>query len=178
MEKHNGTPVYLAGPDIFRPNPTEFGKTLKAICLEFGLTGQYPLDNQIDLSGLDNGPAKGLKIFQADIQLINQSEAVVANISPFRGISADPGTAVEIGYAVALGKPVVVYSDDLSVYSERAAELGFGGDGWELEDFGLSDNLMLMGGSIDQKVHGSFRDAVEALSDYLWVLKNGTLESK
>lgn len=176
MKKHEGVKVYLAGPDIFRPNPEAFGNELKKICSEFGLVGCYPLDNQIDLSGFKSGPEKGMRIYQADIDLIHQCDAVVANISPFRGISADPGTAVEIGYATALGKPVAVYSNDLSIYSQRAAENGFGGDGWHLENFSLCDNLMLMGGAIDQKVHPSFGHAVEALSDYLWVLKSGTLK--
>jgi nucleoside 2-deoxyribosyltransferase len=36
------------------------------------------------------------------------------NCSPFRGVSLDAGTAYEIGYACALGKPVFGYSNVLA----------------------------------------------------------------
>jgi nucleoside 2-deoxyribosyltransferase len=39
--------VYLAGPDVFRPNAKEHGEKLKAICLKHGLEGLYPLDKEI-----------------------------------------------------------------------------------------------------------------------------------
>ena len=62
--------VYLAGPDIFLPNPIEHGEKLKKICTKYGLQGLYPLDNQFDLSNLNRGPDKAIKIYQADVELI------------------------------------------------------------------------------------------------------------
>ena len=36
--------VYLAGPDVFLPEPTLWLERKKAICAGFGLTGVSPLD--------------------------------------------------------------------------------------------------------------------------------------
>jgi nucleoside 2-deoxyribosyltransferase len=44
---------------------------------------------------------------------------VLANLNPFRGAEPDSGTCVEIGYALALGKRVVGYADDLRPLRER-----------------------------------------------------------
>ena len=54
-----------------------------------------------------------------DRRLIDSCRALLANVTPFRGPSADVGTAWEMGYASGQGKPVVAYSDDLSVYREK-----------------------------------------------------------
>jgi nucleoside 2-deoxyribosyltransferase len=62
----------------------------------------------------------------------------------------DPGTAWEIGYAVARGLPVFAYSHDLRAYAERVGQTGQGprgpvdADGLLVEDFGLVENLMIV----------------------------------
>ena len=45
--------IYLAGPDVFRPDAPAWGLSLKALCREFGFDGLFPLDNAApeDLSG-------------------------------------------------------------------------------------------------------------------------------
>ena len=146
--------VYLAGPDIFLPNPIEHGEKLKKICTKYGLQGLYPLDNQFDLSDLKRGPDKAIKIYQADIELINASDCLVANLSPFRGVSADPGTCFELGYAVAQNKPVAIYSNDTREYKHKLKDLNLSEDDWSVEDLGLTDNLMLIASSqnVVQKV--------------------------
>jgi hypothetical protein len=75
---------------------------------------------------------------------------VLANLNPFRGAEPDSGTCVEIGYALALGKPVVGYAADLLPLRERTNASGPGADGryrdvdgMVVEDFGLPLNLML-----------------------------------
>ena len=81
------------------------------------------------------------------------SDAVVANLTPFRGISADVGTAYEMGWAFARGLPVFAWSDDLRPICERVATARPGPDGgliddadWEVENFDRPDNLMLTEG--------------------------------
>jgi hypothetical protein len=75
---------------------------------------------------------------------------VLANLNPFRGAEPDSGTCVEIGYALALGKPVIGYAADLRPLRERLHASGPGADGryrdgagMVVEDFGLPLNLML-----------------------------------
>ena len=155
--------VYLAGPDIFLPNPIEHGEKLKKICTKYGLQGLYPLDNQFDLSDLKRGPDKAIKIYQADIELINASDCLVANLSPFRGASADPGTCFELGYAVAQNKPVSIYSNDTREYKNKLKDLNLLEDDWSVEDMGLTDNLMLIAPA-QNVVHDTFESAIADLS--------------
>jgi len=155
--------VYLAGPDIFLPNPIEHGEKLKKICTKYGLQGLYPLDNQFDLSDLKKGPDKAIKIYQADIELINASDCLVANLSPFRGVSADPGTCFELGYAVAQNKPVAIYSNDTREYKHKLKDLHLSEDDWSVEDMGLTDNLMLIAPT-KNVVHHIFEAAIADLS--------------
>ena len=46
--------IYLAGPDVFRPDAFEQGERLKALCAEFGLRGLYPLDHSVP-EGIEDG---------------------------------------------------------------------------------------------------------------------------
>src|SRR5262245_51292625 len=92
--------LYLAGPEVFRRDAAEEGERLKRLCEEAGAIGLHPLQ------------AEGADIRRGCIELIHQADAVVANISPFRGEHMDPGTAFEIGYAEAVGKPVYLWSTE------------------------------------------------------------------
>lgn len=95
--------IYLAGPDVFRRDAKCAGKRLKTICGEFGLCGLYPLDGEpIDLSR----PNASKLIYNANVNKLRAADAIVANITPFRGPHMDPGTAFEIGYARHAGLPV------------------------------------------------------------------------
>ena len=141
--------VYLAGPDVFLPDALAVGRRKVEICAAHGLTGLYPLDNVIDLSAAD----ASLAIFKANEAMINAADAIIANLTPFRGAGADPGTVYELGYAAARGKFCLGYSNDPADYAERVrrytevtARTGHlvDADGLTVEDFGLNDNLMLI----------------------------------
>ena len=62
-------------------------------------------------------------IFLQNVALIEKSAIVLANIVPFRGPSADPGTVWEIGYAYAKGIPVICYGS-AGTYLERCRAAG------------------------------------------------------
>jgi nucleoside 2-deoxyribosyltransferase len=64
--------------------------------------------------------------------------SVVANLTPFRGPSADPGTVYELGWMIGRGKRALGYSNDPRDLAARVAP-----DGLAVEDFGEADNLML-----------------------------------
>jgi nucleoside 2-deoxyribosyltransferase len=89
---------------------------------------------------------------------MRDADAIIANLTPFRGPSADAGTIYELGFMRALGKKVLGYSNVAADFVPRT--LGFlgggahrdGGGRWRdaadmaVEDFGLADNLMIDGG--------------------------------
>lgn len=129
--------VYLAGPEVFWPDPERAGRTKKAVCAAHGLRALYPMDTALDLDGLD--PAgQAAAIFHANVALMEQADALIANLTPFRGPGCDPGTAFEVGFMHAQGKPVFAYSTDARDYAGRVRP-----DGMVIEDFGLPENLML-----------------------------------
>jgi nucleoside 2-deoxyribosyltransferase len=133
--------VYLAGPGVFRPDPVAFGRALKTKCGKAGLEGCFPMDSTIE-EGTRLETARA--IYLANVALIDSVQAVIADISPFRGPNMDPGTAWEIGYGIAKGLPVFAWSDDSRVLIERTERNGDrDADGWHIENFGLSENLMI-----------------------------------
>lgn len=140
----NDPVVYLAGPDVFLPEPLARAEALKLICRRHGLLGVSPLDGLPGEPDGQDAPA----IANRNERHIRQCSAVLANLTPFRGPSADAGTAYEVGFARALGRPVFGYACAPSDYAARVRAMpGAGGqrdrDGLLIEDFGLCDNLMI-----------------------------------
>jgi len=150
-EKGARLKVYLAGPDVFFPNPQEVGLKKKSICAEYGFEGLFPLDNEISASNLGKSET-AQAIFEANCDLMDTADFIIANMMPFRGVSTDAGTAFEVGYMYAQGKPVFGYGADGLAYLERVIKADLGGEigtpndrqGMHIEDFGLTDNLMLV----------------------------------
>ncbi len=150
---HRPPRLYLAGPDVFQPDARAHGRALQALCAAQGAIGLFPLDNEI--TGATDLPGA---IRDANIAMIASCDALLANMTPFRGPSMDPGTAYEMGVAAALGKIVVGYTDDPRSYVARVrgfcavtrSETGTLRDpqGMEVEAFGvdLADNLMMARG--------------------------------
>ena len=140
--------VYLAGPEVFLPDAVEIGQRKVEMCQRHGMIGLFPLD--LDAP---SGPATSAAIFGACLSAMREADAVIANLTPFRGVGADPGTAFELGFMLALGKPVFGYTNDPAAHLERV-RAGYGplalkgdqlwaSDGNAVEDFELFDNLML-----------------------------------
>lgn len=42
--------LYLAGPDVFRPQPAAHGEVLKTMCAEYGFVGLYPSTTSLFLN--------------------------------------------------------------------------------------------------------------------------------
>ena len=96
------TRVYLAGPEVFLPEAWQVAERKKAICHQHGFNGVVALDTTLDLTGVVAREA-GYRISQANETLIRSCELLVANLTPFRGPSADVGTAYELGFMRGLG---------------------------------------------------------------------------
>lgn len=153
MADRNARPkVYLAGPDVFYPDARQRGAELCRLCEANGFVGLYPLNAPLP-------PAvepRSLAIYQANRALIDQADAVVANLRDWRGHEPDSGTVWEAAYALACGKPVVGYLPSGHSLRERMASVaptGQDAEGNEVEDFGLPLNLMLAH-SLTAIVHG------------------------
>ncbi len=143
--------IYLAGPEVFFPDATEQGETKKRLCAEYGFQGIYPLDNVIE--GAEHLSAQEIarRISHANERLMRSCDLLIANCTPFRGVSMDVGTAFEIGFMQALGRPVLGYSNTPVDYATRvrqATEVARAS--WDqesnvaaIEDFGLAENLMI-----------------------------------
>jgi nucleoside 2-deoxyribosyltransferase len=141
--------IYLAGPDVFLPDALEIGRRKVELCTRHGLSGLYPLDSAVDRAASD----VSLQIFRGNEAMMIEADAIIANLTPFRGPGADPGTVYELGYMVGRGKLCFGYSNDPSSYADRVR--GFtevnardgrlvDAAGLTVEDFGLSDNLMMI----------------------------------
>lgn len=156
--------VYLAGPDVFRPNAKEHGEYLRKVANDIALSAHFPLDAKITLTGKRH--EDGLRIYQANKDLIDECDGVVANLNPFRGPSADVGTVWEIGYAAGRGKPVVGYSMEWAThYRDRVISMGIPHDGMLLEDFIMTDNLMIVGGC--SSIEPTYWDALRVIKRLL-----------
>lgn len=139
--------IYLAGFDVFRVDAVARGAELKRLCTQYGFEGLYPLDNALPAEL--RGAEAAHWIYEQNIALIRDADLVVANLNTFRGHEPDSGTAFEIGFAIALEKPVWAYLDEAraivdQVPHERNAQgIAIDTHGWIVEDFGLPRNLML-----------------------------------
>lgn len=172
--------LYLAGPGVFLPDAEAHGDRRKARLAQlsaeadwpFTLVGLYPLDNSIP----DFAPDRrtGIAIYHANMRQIRAAHGVLANMVRFRSPSMDVGTAFEMGVARGLGKPVFGFYDAEPFYGQAetpgfyAARLSrFYGlddayperdlDGLTVENFQMSDNLMMIG-ALDDAGYGVAAD--------------------
>lgn len=148
--------LYLAGPEVFLPNARDVLDAKAAMTRAYGFEPICPGDIFIE-------PAPtlhefGLKISAVDEGMMNAADGVIANLTPFRGIAADPGTAFELGYMCAQGKLVAAYTNNAANHFDRTTDYYNGAvreaqdgrkrgpDGMSLENFDMIENLMLHGG--------------------------------
>lgn len=154
--------VYLAGPDVFHPDHAHIFAERSAMCRRYGLEPLVPLDNKATTSA---------EIYQSNVKLLDSCDAVIANVTPFRGPHCDVGTAWEIGYAVARGTAVFAFSEAVESLLDRVVggRRGIRSDarGMFVEDFGLPENLMIVEGLVMRTVHRTFESAAEAAAAYL-----------
>ena len=147
--------IYLAGPEVFLPDAVAVGAAKIALCRAMGFTGLYALEPAEAPPADAPALARATAIFRNCLAQMTDADCAIANLTPFRGLGADPGTAFEVGYMVAAGKPVYGYTNDGGSLEARVraaaggalTPAGNGGwrdpEGLEVEAFGLAENLML-----------------------------------
>lgn len=128
--------LYLAGPEVFLPDPQAHAAQQRALCEQYGFTPLHPIDNgsasgaqsvealrrlyeAVRLYRTDTQPALmalpsedmrcAMKIYLGNIKYVCACDIVVANCNAFRGALVDDGTAYELGLGHGLGKPTYGY---------------------------------------------------------------------
>ncbi len=148
------TRVYLAGPDVFLPEAGAWLERKKAICAGYRLVGVSPLDTPAHEPAAWADLPDWRRIALCNEAHIRSCAAVIANLTPFRGPSADVGTVYEVGFARGLGLKLFGYATVTAAFLDRTLSSVGGGrqdpDGswWDhegllVEQFGLFDNLMI-----------------------------------
>ncbi len=143
--------VYLAGPDVFLPDPDARGARLKEVCARHGLHGR--LSRSIRCPAEPDSWSSLLeweRIALRNEAHIRSCDALIANLTPFRGASADVGTVFELGFMRALGRPVFGWTNTTASFLERTRAAVSRADdrdmeGLAIEAFGCVDNLMIDG---------------------------------
>jgi nucleoside 2-deoxyribosyltransferase len=150
--------VYIAGPDIFRVAWPDMARKIVSACESWGFEALLPItaNQNLDRPGVNGITVPGKTkdadvVFESCMDKIRSCDAVVANITPFRGDEPDSGTVFEIATAYALGKPVVAYTLDTRLTHERHVHNGFKTEhgalvcrsGFLVERFDLPCNVMV-----------------------------------
>ena len=150
--------VYTAGPAVFFPDLADRITASHRNAAAHGLEAIVPGDVLDRPAGFPSSPTMR-DIYQLNVDRLLRSDAVVADLTPFRGPSADAGTVWEIGFAIALGKPVFGYTSDTREYREKVTP-----DGLRIEDHGVIDNLMISA-SVESVVADQ-HEAMAAVADW------------
>lgn len=141
--------AYLAGPDVFLPNAADHARRKLAICAQHGITGRSPLNEDVaTLAAMPEHDA-WQAIFAKDLAMMEACDIVIANLTPFRGPSADAGTLIEVGWFLGRNKPIFGYSNSATPFTERSrlhvVAIPDPVPGLSVGGFGLPDNLMIPG---------------------------------
>ncbi len=166
MPDNLGRPyVYLAGPDVFYPDPLERAAPLKRALAARGMRGLFPMDNQFDPAQYPDPKDLGIAIGMANEAMMVKSDMIIANVQPWRGTEADDGTAYEVGFMRAQGKIVILYTNDPRPFAARVVQDYYHGkvhqdgpftrgdsDNLMIEAFpGFADNLMLVNAAVQSQ---------------------------
>lgn len=153
--------IYISGPDVFSPHWAQFCLRVTKASEALGVIPVFPIEPQDNLfeqstAHLSQKEARNLsrKIFLQNLDKLHGSDAVVANLNPFRGAEPDSGTVAEISQAWLTGVPVFGYTQergDLRAICAKKVgttylldeQVTVCKDGYLIEDFGWPVNLMV-----------------------------------
>ncbi len=138
--------IYLASPYGFSNQwrtklLPEFVSSLKKLGAE--VWEPFARNNQIDFTQ----PGWAYKVAMADLQDVKESDAIFAIVN---GTPPDEGVMVELGAAIALGKPTFLFRDDFRKCTDS-------------EDYPL--NLMLFSGLPPEDWQNSFYTSIDEITN-------------
>jgi nucleoside 2-deoxyribosyltransferase len=141
--------AYLAGPDVFLPDAREHALRKVAICARHNIVARPPLNEDVQSLGELSEAEAWQTIFRKDVAMMEACDIIIANLTPFRGPSADAGTLIEVGWFLGRGRPIFGYSNSAASFVDRnrwhVAAIPDAVPGIAVEGFGLPDNLMIPG---------------------------------
>src|SRR3569832_1243596 len=123
--------VYLAGPEVFLTNAREQLDRKIALPRAAGLIPVSPGDFVIP--PLPTRRQFGLAISEFDERMMVSADAIIANLTPYHGVSADVGTCYELGYMCAQGKLAYAYTNVAADMKTRTVS-HYNGDVFRSED--------------------------------------------
>ena len=104
--------VYVAGP-LFTPGQRALLEDIDALCREVGFATYLPHRD----AGVFDRDGDSRPFFEGDLRALEEAALVVAVLD---GCDVDSGTAWEMGYAYALGRPLLGYLTDVRIARPRA----------------------------------------------------------
>lgn len=110
--------IYLAGP-LFTHAELEFNRKLRDLLEEQGFSVFFPQEDAEDAK-IEHNRLNQAMIFKRCVGGVDSSDLVVAVLD---GVDVDSGTAWEIGYAYAKGKPVLGLRTDFRELSDGIVNL-------------------------------------------------------
>jgi nucleoside 2-deoxyribosyltransferase len=122
--------IYLAGPEVFLSNAREIGARKRAICEQHRLIGVFLADEEDVCDPALSRPDQGLAISRAMERVMRTCDAMIVNLTPFRGPSADVGSAYEMGLLFAYiaqnrrGRPLISHQVIVQLIGSPTSETG------------------------------------------------------
>src|SRR5258708_30565018 len=135
--------AYLAGPGVFLPNAVAHAATKVEICRRLGLRGLPPLNEDAETAATELEVWQ--TIYEKDVAMMEKSDVIIANLTPFAGASADAGTLIEVGWFLGKGKPIFGYSNTPDNFESRMRrQLGAKHADRDIEGFHLPEYLIIV----------------------------------
>lgn len=110
--------IYLAGP-LFTHAELEFNRKLRERLVKLGFSVFFPQEDADDAQK-EHEHKNQAHIFKLCVDGVDSSDLVVAILD---GVDVDSGTAWEIGYAYAKGKPIIGLRTDFRNLSNGVVNL-------------------------------------------------------
>ncbi len=104
--------VYIAGP-LFTPGQRALLEAIDALCRAEGLATYLPHRD----AGVFDREGDSRPFFLGDVRALQRAVLVIAVLN---GCDVDSGTAWELGYAYALGRPVLGLLNDVRIARPQA----------------------------------------------------------
>ena len=156
--------VYWVGPYVFAKSSEMMIKKMQAVAKDHNF-------RLLPAGIIDSSTEDMNALYRENLVQMKSADFMIADISQFRGVSAENGTAFSMGFMYGLGKPVFAYSGDrllfydrivadLVLHDRKVVETVDGrirdDHGDSLEVFDMADNLMLHGAvEISHRIAGS-----------------------
>lgn len=146
--------VFLAGPDRFAPEAQALRLRQEQLCEAADFIPVFAPDAD---PASEMGELQARALYAETVARLRTADALIANLSPWRGPGAEPATAYLTGFAAALDKPVFAYmnvTDEAEADHQARVDAYLGAvladdgrwrdpDGAEIEDLGLPEAALL-----------------------------------